>query len=119
MENCMRQLSYDSRTDAGGDVKRNHDERAFVCKARSSRPFAEFRPSSSSWLFVSVLSRAVVPAQTTDPDVAVAHGLLMVLQHQRGLGGLRRVTGHCAVDCRPHQLLAVVQQDAVEEYGEE
>ena len=63
----------------------------------------------------SLLLRLVVRAQPPDPDIPEAHLVVMVLQHQRILGGLRLVVGQLAVQRGPIAALVIVHQHSVEE----
>src|SRR6202521_798020 len=57
---------------------------------------------------ILLLFRPIVTPQPANPDVAVAHRLLVILQHQGIFGGLRRVLRELAMHGGSHQFLVVV-----------
>ena len=60
----------------------------------------------------------VVALQLAHPDVAVAHGYVVVLKAERQLRRVRGVGSHLAMRHAPDDLLVVVYDDAVEDDGD-
>src|ERR1041385_8494273 len=65
----------------------------------------------------TLLLRLIISAQAANPNVAITHGLLVILEDQRIFLALRGILRKLAVNGGPHQLLVIVQQNAVEEHG--
>src|SRR5471032_1963250 len=63
--------------------------------------------------------RLVVRLQAADPDIAIPHGVVVVLQHQGFFGAVRRVMGYLPIDHGAHDFFVVVHHDAVIEHGDE
>src|ERR1019366_10548578 len=63
-----------------------------------------------------LLFREVVAAQAANPDVAVAHAIVMFLQHERFLGIVWRVLRYLPVNHGADGFLVVVNHHAIEEH---
>ena len=59
--------------------------------------------------------RLVVCAQLSHPDIAEPHRVVVVLQYQRILRGLRHIVRHLSIHHRAHRLLVVLHKHSVED----